>query len=217
MEEGFDDAQTVEHLLRNEKKQEAIRQGDVLWVDEAGLLDVRSMSGIFRIANERGARVVLSGDTRQHSSPRRGEALRLLENQAGLNAVRIEEIQRQKGEYKKAVSFVSQGHEFIDEGRTLTGLMAGFDLLDKLGKIKEIKPEERYEVLADQYLANQSKGKSALVVAPTHSEGEMATDEIRSRLRISGAIGKESQEKEFTQLKSLYLTDAEKTAGNQLL
>lgn len=210
MEEGFEAAQTVEHLLRNEKLQGTIKPGDVLWVDEAGLLDVRSMSGIFRIAEQQEARVVLSGDTRQHSSPRRGEALRLLEKQAGLNVVRIEEIQRQKGRYKKAVALISQGHEIVDESKQLTGLLAGFDLLDKMGKIKEIEPGKRYEILADQFIANQGKGKAALVVAPTHSEGEAVTEEIRSRLREAGAIGKENQEKKITQLRSLYLSDAQK-------
>ena len=210
VEEGFDNAQTVEHLLRNEEKQNSIVHGDVIWVDEAGLLDVRSMSGIFEIAKRQEARVILSGDSRQHSSPRRGEALRLLEKQAGLNVVRIEEIQRQKGMYKKAVSLVSQGYDVVDESRQLTGLLAGFDLLDKMGKIKQIEPEERYQVLADQYIANQGSKNSALVVAPTHSEGQVVTEEIRRQLREAGAIGKESQEKKFTQLRSLYLTDAEK-------
>ncbi len=106
VEEGFEDAQTVEHLIRNSKLQETITGGDVLGIDEAGLLDVRSMNEVFRIAKEQKARVVLSGDTRQHSSPRRGEALRLLENEAGLNVVRIHEIQRQKGRYKKAVELI---------------------------------------------------------------------------------------------------------------
>lgn len=210
MEEGFENAQTVEHLLRNEKLQGTIQTGDVLWIDEAGLLDVRSMSGIFRIAQQQNARVVLSGDTRQHSSPRRGEALRLLETKAGLNVVRIEEIQRQKGRYKKAVSLIGQGHEIVDESKQLTGLVAGFDLLDRMGKIKEIEPEKRYEVLADQYISNSSNGKSALIVAPTHSEGEAVTEEIRERLRKAGAIGKKKQEKEFLQLRSLYFSDAQK-------
>ena len=60
-------------------------------------MDVRSMNAVFEIAKEQKARVVLSGDTRQHSSPRRGEAMRLLERESGLNVARVEAIQRQKG------------------------------------------------------------------------------------------------------------------------
>jgi len=98
-DKGFNDAQTVEHLIRNTKLHPDLN-GQVLWIDEAGLMDVRSMYAVFKIAREQNARVVLSGDTRQHASPRRGEAMRLLEREAGLNVARIETIQRQKGRYR---------------------------------------------------------------------------------------------------------------------
>lgn len=75
-EKGFKDAQTVEHLLRNEQLHPELRD-QVLWIDEAGLLDTRSMLGIFKIAEAQRARIVLSGDTRQHAStPARAEAKR---------------------------------------------------------------------------------------------------------------------------------------------
>lgn len=209
MKEGFLEAQTVEHLVRNTKLQDTINDGDVIWVDESGFLDTRSMNAIFKIARQRNARIVLSGDTRQHNSPRRGEAMRLLEAEAGLNVVRIEEIQRQKGLYKKAVSLISRRHEIVDQKNQTTGLMAGFDLLDKMGKIKEIQHEDRHAVLADQYIGNTKKKKSTLVIAPTRIEGGMITEEIRDRLREAGAIGKENRD--VRQLKSLYLSEAQKS------
>src|SRR5690606_3300624 len=111
--------------------------GQVMWVDEAGLLDVRSMNSLFEIAKAQNCRVVLSGDTRQHSSPRRGEAMRLIEAEAGLDIARVEKIKRQKGQYKRAVELVSLGDTVIDKQSGLTGMLAGFDLLDRMGKIKE--------------------------------------------------------------------------------
>lgn len=207
-EAGFAHAQTVEHLIRNTKLHGQINSGDVLWVDEAGLLDVRSMNEIFAVAQKRHARVVLSGDTRQHSSPRRGEASRLLESKAGLSVVRVDKIQRQKGQYRKAVELISRGHEVVDPRTHRTGLEAGFDLLDKLGKIKEIPCEQRHATLAIQYIDSTARGRSTLVVAPTHAEGDAVTQEIRDRLREAGAIG--GKEREFSQLRSLNLTPAEK-------
>lgn len=120
-EKGFGHTQTVEHLLRNTTLHPKLKD-QVLWIDEAGLLDVRSMNGVFEIAREQNCRVVLSGDTRQHSSPRRGEAMRLLENETGLNISRIEVIQRQKGRYKQAVELISKGHE-IDPKTGKPGLL----------------------------------------------------------------------------------------------
>jgi conjugative relaxase-like TrwC/TraI family protein len=206
-ENGFANAQTVEHLLRNEKLHPELKDS-VLWIDESGLLDVRSMNGIFAIAKEQNCRVVLSGDTKQHSSPRRGEAMRLLESEAGLNVARVQEVQRQKGRYKKSVELVSMGDEVIDPKTGLTGMLAGFDLLDKLGKIKEIGDEDRHSVIATRYLKAIKRKRSTLIVSPTHAEGRAVTSHIRDRLRENGAIGKE--ERGCSQLRSLNLSDAQK-------
>ncbi|MEM1186716.1 MAG: MobF family relaxase [Planctomycetota bacterium] len=207
-EKGFERAQTVEHLLRNEKLHPELKD-QVLWIDEAGLLDTRSMLGVFDIAREQNARVVLSGDTRQHSSPRRGEAARLLEQEAGLSIARVEKIQRQQGRYKEAVELISRGHEIVDKQQNLTGLAAGFDLLDRLGKVTELPAEERHARLAEEYLEAQGKEKP-LVVSPTHAEGHAVAQRIREALRERGAIGKE--ERELLQLKPLNLTEAERRA-----
>ncbi len=206
---GFEQAETVEHLLRNEKLHPQL--GDqVIWIDEAGLLDVRSMNGVFDIAKAQNARVVLSGDTRQHSSPRRGEAMRLLETEAGLHVARVEAVQRQKGAYKRAVELISRGHEVIDASTGLTAMLAGLDELDKLGKVQELPDENRHATLADAYLNANRAGKSTLVIAPTHAEGEAATTEVRTRLRQAGAIGVETDERSLMQLRSLKLTEAQK-------
>ena len=210
-EKGFENAKTVEHLIRNTKLHPDL-ENQVIWIDEAGLLDVRSMNEVFSIAKEQNCRVVLSGDTRQHSSPRRGEAMRLLENEAGLNIARVEAIQRQKGKYRKAVELISRGHEVINQKTGKTGLLAGFDMLDSMGKIKEIASENRHVQLAETYLQSTGKNNSTLIVAPTHAEARKVTEEIRSQLRNEGKLPVE--ESEFVQLKSLNLSEAEK--GNSV-
>ena len=206
-EKGFEDANTVEHLIRNTKLHSKL-EDQVIWIDEAGLLDVRSMNEVFNIAKEQNCRVVLSGDTRQHSSPRRGEAIRLLENEAGLNIARVEAIQRQKGQYRKAVELISKGHEIIDQKSGKTGLLAGFDMLDKMGKIKEIASEDRHAQLAETYLQSTGEKKSTLIVAPTHAEAGKVTEQIRDCLRSEEKLPEE--ERDFVQLRSLNLSEAEK-------
>ncbi|WP_153558154.1 MobF family relaxase [Roseimaritima sediminicola] len=207
-EKGFANAQTVEHLLRNEKLHASLKD-QVVWIDESGLLDVRSMNGIFDIAKAQNCRVVLSGDTKQHSSPRRGEAMRLLETEAGINVARVQEVQRQKGRYKQAVEAVSLGDEVVDAKTGMTGMLAGFDMLDRMGKIKEIASESRHAVIASRYLKAHKRKRSTLIVSPTHAEGRLVTAAIRARLRATGAIGREEQG--CFQLRSLNLTDAQKS------
>ncbi|WP_145350727.1 MobF family relaxase [Roseimaritima multifibrata] len=203
---GFKNAQTVEHLIRNEKLHVELKN-QVIWVDEAGLLDVRSMNAIFDIAKNGNSRVVLSGDTRQHASPRRGEGMRLLEREAGMRIARVETIQRQKGRYREAIAQISRGHE-IDPASGKSGLIAGFDALDRMGKIIEIDPEKKTEALVENYLKTSDKGKSSLVVAPTHREAAEVTEQIRDSLRERKELAED--EHRFLQLKSLNLTEAEK-------
>jgi hypothetical protein len=194
--EGFENADTVARLLADPAMQEEAK-GKVWWIDEAGLMGVRTTSQVFDLAEKLDGRIVLSGDRKQHGSVERGAALRLLETEAGLIPAEIKEIQRQKGAYKQAV-------EALSEGRTEDG----FDQLDKLGWIKEIDGPDRYKVLASEYVATVNSGKSALVVSPTHLEGEAITDQIRSELRESGKLGKE--QRQFMVLENAGLTTAQR-------
>ena len=52
-------------------------------VDEAGQIGGRQMLALLRLAKERNARVVLSGDTRQHGAVEASDALLAIERHAG--------------------------------------------------------------------------------------------------------------------------------------
>ena len=197
--EGFSSADTVARLLVDPKVQEGAR-GQVLWVDEAGLLGTRTMARLFDLAGKIDARVILSGDRRQHGSVERGAALRLLETEAGVVPVEVKEIQRQSGAYKQAVAALA-------EGRTADG----FRQLDQLGWIKEVADDgERYARLSADYVARTGADgpTAALVVSPTHREGEAITERIRSDLKRLGRLG--SDERAVAVLTPAHLTRAER-------
>jgi len=181
-EEGFETADTVARLLADPAMQRDA-QGAVLWIDEAGLLGTKTMRQVFDLAGSLDARVVLSGDKRQHGAVERGAALRLLEDEAGLKPAEIKEIQRQKDKYKTAIKDLS-------EGKT----KQGFNRLDELGWIREVRDEDRYKAIAESYIDAIHDGKSALVVSPTHFEGNRITDEIRRQLRVRGALGSDTHD-----------------------
>ncbi len=180
--EGFESADTVARLLADPKVQAEVADG-VIWIDEAGLLGTRTMRQVFECAERVHARVVLSGDRRQHGSVERGAALRLLEEEAGIKPAEIKEIQRQKDQYKFAVKDLSEGR-----------IKEGFDRLDRLGWIREVDEEDRYRALAESYIDTIESGKSALVVSPTHAEGNRITQEIRTQLRGRNLLGREVHE-----------------------
>ncbi|QOJ14828.1 MAG: relaxase domain-containing protein [Planctomycetia bacterium] len=194
--EGFADADTVARLLKDERMQAELH-GQVIWIDEAGLLGTRTMAQVFDLAQRLDARVVLSGDRRQHGSVERGAALRLLEERAGLKSAEIREIQRQRGDYREAVRALSEGNTD-----------AGFRQLDRLGWVREVAETDRYKALAADYVTTLAEGKTALVVSPTHLEGEWITDEIRARLKQAGRLGA-GERTPFT-LEDAHFTEAER-------
>ncbi len=194
---GFANAETVEALLQNPKLQEQVG-GQVMWIDEAGLLGARTLARVVDLAEKQNCRVVLSGDTAQHRAVERGDALRLLEQHAGLQAVELKEIRRQKADAHKAI--VADLRDGDLEG--------AFKQLEKLGMVRELAPEARHEALATDYVAAVAEGKTALVISPTHIEGERVTTRIRERLKAAGRL--HGNEREFVQLKNLQWTEAER-------
>jgi conjugative relaxase-like TrwC/TraI family protein len=200
-EAGFAQADTVARFLKDEEMQETARNGVIL-VDEASQLGTRDMISVFEAAESLNARVVLVGDHRQHRSVTAGEPLKLLEETAGLKVAEVTEILRQKGDYKKAAEALSEGR--IEEG---------FEELNKLGWIKEVPNADRYKELAAAYLSaaaekkKDGKSKSALVVSPTHAEGNRITQAIRDGLKAKGKL---KEERIVTGWIPAHLTDAQK-------
>lgn len=196
-EAGFKDAETVAMLLKSDALQKQVA-GQVIWIDEAGLMDMPTTVQVFELAQHLDARVLMSGDRHQHGAVGRGAVLKLLEQEAGLVPAEVKEIQRQKGAYKAAVKALSEGR-----------IAEGFKGLDRLGWIKDLPLSERYQALAADYVRTVEAGKTALVVSPTHAEGDRITAEIRERLREKGKLARE--ERTFQVLENAYLTDAERT------
>jgi conjugative relaxase-like TrwC/TraI family protein len=203
--EGFEKADTVARLLLDKEIQKQLK-GQVLWVDEAGLLGNKQMNQVLELAQKQNARVILTGDTRQHASVERGDALRILMDKSKIKPARVTEIQRQKNraDYKQAVKLISEGKHEQALGK-----------LDNMGAIREIAdPKERYGSLAQEYAADVKARKSVLVVAPTHVEGDQVTAHIRAELKktklFDGTPLLAEKEKTFTVQKNLSPTEAQK-------
>ena len=129
-------------------------------------------------------------DRRQHRSVTAGEPLKLLEERAGLPVAEVTEILRQQGDYKKVAKALSEA-----------GSDEAFEELDKLGWIRQVEDKDRYQQLAAAYLSavkekrKDGKAKSALVVSPTHAEGERVTDAIRDGLKTKASSARNASSK----------------------
>ncbi|OIN57155.1 MobF family relaxase [Arsenicibacter rosenii] len=198
-QEGFSNATTIAALLKDQKLQDGIRPGDVIWLDEAGLVGCETFNNVVDLAKRQKARVLLSGDARQHSSVERGDALRLLQTFGGLKAATIQSIQRQKNDlYRKAVKSLSEG----DMGK-------GYRILDEMGAIKQSGSiEESIKALSEEYVSARLKNEEVLVVSTTHSQGKALTDSVRELLKKEGKLT--VKEKLFETQTNLSFTEAEK-------
>lgn len=198
VEEGFLKAETVAKLLIDKSQQDGL-ENQVLWVDEAGLLGTKDMTALLSLATKKNARLILGGDTRQHSSVVRGDAMRILNTVAGIKSAEVSKIYRQKDfQYRSSVENLSKGN-----------IKSAFETLDSIGSIKSVDPLKPNESLVDDYIKILKKKKSALVISPTHKQGEEITGEIRNRLRKAGMIGK--KEISAKKLNNLNLTEAQKS------
>lgn len=195
--DGFTTAQTVASVLQNADLQHRLR-GQVIWVDEAGLLSTPDMAKLVRMADRLDARLLLTGDTAQHSSVARGDAMKLLETYGGITPAEVKTVRRQEHEtYREACSRLNAGD-----------LERGFEVLKGMGAIREVGDDTRAAELAGTYVDTVAAGRSALVVSPTHAEGRIVTEQIRERLRDAKLIGHDDSSIE--QLRPRQLTDAEK-------
>lgn len=192
-EEGFTDATTVAHLLTDKALQESLK-GQVLWVDEAGLLGTKDMTALLALTARQNARLILSGDTRQHASVVRGDALRILNTVGGIEVAEVSKIHRQQSAaYREVVKDLSDGK-----------VAQAFGRLDRMGCVKDMSDHDPVQ----DYVAAVKAGKSALLISPTHAQGEEVTEGVRAELRRRGMIGR--KEVEATRLRNLNLTEAER-------
>lgn len=195
-DEGWVNAETVKTLLVSDEWQRKIA-GQVILVDEAGLLGSQDMLSLIRLARRQQARLILVGDTSQLESVPRGSALRILQDNGGVASMEVAQIQRQKGEYKQAVELLSKGE-----------VKESLSILDKLGWIKEASDDLCFSQLAENYTQAVKRGESALLVTSTHAEGRKASDAIRDKLKQEKLLG--ADDHEFTSLHNLQFTQAQK-------
>jgi ATP-dependent exoDNAse (exonuclease V) alpha subunit len=195
--EGFE-AVTLQSLLLTKP---ALSARQLVVLDEAGAVGIDDMKRLFEMARD--ARIVLSGDTGQHASVARGDALRILERHSDFKSGQLTAIRRQrKAQYRNAVELAAQK-------RTVEA----FAQLERMGAVAEFSDGNLHDSAANSYLKALAENKSALLVAPTWNEIEAVTEKVRAALKSSGRLA--GQEKEFQVFDSLSWTEAQKRDARQ--
>lgn len=176
------EAETLQQLLVNESLQNQIR-GRLVIVDEASLVSVREMRDLCRLAARNDNRILLVGDTKQHSSVEAGDALRALQAYASIPVIRLKEIRRQRNpEYRRAVEFLARGDA-----------VGAFRQFHKLGAVHEIPAGALWTAAATDYVDTIRAGKSCLAISPVWQEIHRFSATVREHLKHAGLIQKEER------------------------
>ena len=198
--EGFE-AKTLQSLLLSKP---VLSERQLIVLDEAGAVGIDDMKRLFDGARD--ARIILSGDTGQHASVARGDALRILERHSNFKSGQLTAIRRQrKAAYRKAVELAAQK-------RTVEA----FAQLERIGAVTEVLADGHHDLhdsAAKSYLKALAENKSAMMVAPTWNEIEAVTEKVRAAMKTSGRLA--GEEKEFQVFDSLSWTEAQKRDARQ--
>jgi conjugative relaxase-like TrwC/TraI family protein len=179
--EAFRDANTVAWLLNRTRFsaefRESLRGADI-YVDEASLLDNRTMLELVSLANDIDARVVFQGDTQQLPAVGRGQPLAMLEREIGfgMQVGRINVTRRQlKLEDKRVAQELSSG----DTAR----FSAAIETLIERGGIRRGKIIEA----VDAILANRNAKMpvETIVLSSTHRVAEKVSERLHEAYKAA--------------------------------
>lgn len=174
-------AQTVASFLKDLARPEPyapLQRGDVLVLDEAGLVGSRQLEAIVRHVERAKAKLVLVGDTRQLQSIEAGAAFRALVQRHG--AARLDEVRRQsrprdrdasadfaKGKTAKALQHYRQSGAFVPRGSQCDAMRA----------------------LVFDWLQGRRLGLSQLILAHRRADAGELNRLARLALRAEGLLG----------------------------
>ena len=157
-------------------------------IDESGLNSLREGVEIVKVARANNYRVLFVGDARQHTAVESGDFFRLLEDHSTIAKFSLTEIHRQQNEeYRRGISDCALGN-----------FEAAFERFDRNGFIHEGKAKYLQEA-AESYMKFTENGEfidRAILVAPTHDEGDRLTEAVREKLKTSGSVAATGRQRE---------------------
>ena len=179
----------------------ALRPGDLLLVDEAGMLDQDTARALLRIADESGARVALVGDRHQLTAVGRGGVLDLAVRWAApQGCLTLDVVHRFSDPQYARISLAMRTGEPLGTGGEPSGQRRGqatgqasggvFDALVARDQIR-IYPSEAERTQALAVLAAGSiigGGDGVLVMADTRDQVGALNGAIRDRLVAAGRV-----------------------------
>ena len=155
-------ADTVDKILTDWQSGKAsvdVRPGDVLLVDEAGMIATPKMEKILTLAQERGALVRALGDYRQLSAVGSGGALRLVDREIG--AVHLDELFRFKNPEEAAATLALREPPLVGTDKPFSWYLEN-------DRVVAGSADAMVEDVFRKYSADVTAGKQSIMIASTN-------------------------------------------------
>lgn len=155
------EADTVDKILSDWKNGAALnlQAGDVLLVDEAGMVSTPKFQQILQLAQARGALVRALGDYRQLSAVGSGGALRLVDREVG--AAHLDELFRFKNPDEAAATLALREPPLV-------GADAPFDWYKDQGRVVAGESDVMIEQVFTAWREDTTAGKQSIMIASTN-------------------------------------------------
>lgn len=155
------EADTVDKILSDWKNGAALnlQAGDVLLVDEAGMVSTPKFQQILQLAQERGALVRALGDYRQLSAVGSGGALRLVDREVG--AAHLDELFRFKNPDEAAATLVLREPPLVGDDKP-------FDWYKDQGRVVAGESDVMVEQVFTAWRDDTTAGKQSIMIASTN-------------------------------------------------
>ena len=174
-------------LNRIDKGEIARGPRTVVIADEAGMIGTRDLAALVEATGAAGAKLVLSGDTRQLVPVPAGAPMRLLVR--ALGASRMDEIQRQRGRSEAEGAWMRAASIDFAAGRTASALEA----YDRGGAItwgtdREATIQALVDAYAESRLEPEGAERTRAVLTGWNKDVRALNARIRARLKQDGLL-----------------------------
>lgn len=155
------EADTVDKILSDWKNGApvSLHAGDVLLVDEAGMVSTPKFQQILQLAQERGALVRALGDYRQLSAVGSGGALRLVDREVG--AVHLDELFRFKSPDEAAATLALREPPLVGDDQP-------FNWYRENGRVVAGESDVMVEQVFTAWRDDTTAGKQSIMIASTN-------------------------------------------------
>ena len=174
---------------------ESLPRNELIVVDEAGMISSSQMKNLLEKSKQTNSRILLIGDTKQLAAVQAGSPFKLLQEQAELPTISIDQNVRQQNlQLKQAVDFLAKGD-----------IKQGYQKLKEQGNIRQIPIDSlRLKAVVNDYLARDDKTQSqTLILAGTNQEKEAITKQVRQGLIKQDKLSRESRQIDILKAKNL--------------